>query len=141
MLQDGKPVRTSDFSGKRVILFFYPQDNTPTCTEEVCNLRDHYQPLRKLGFDLYGISADSPKKHQNFIRKHRLPFPLISDTAKEFIKGFGVWGEKTTFGKTYDGIHRTTFVLDEQGVVMARVTEVHSKDHARQILEAIKQTT
>jgi thioredoxin-dependent peroxiredoxin len=135
--QNGDSIKSDDFIGQKHILFFYPQDNTPTCTVESCNLRDNYTALKKLGFKIVGVSADSTKKHQSFIQKFDLPFHLIADTDLEVIKAFGVWGEKTTFGKTYDGIHRTTFVIDEKGIIVKRIDIVKSKDHAQQILNKL----
>ncbi|MEZ4720721.1 MAG: thioredoxin-dependent thiol peroxidase [Flavobacteriales bacterium] len=135
--QNGKDVSLESYKGKKLIVYFYPQDNTPTCTVESCNLRDNYKELKKKGFEVIGISADSMKKHQNFIRKFDLPFDLIADTELEIIKSFGVWGEKTTFGKTYDGIHRTTFIIDEDGRVIKRIDDVKSKEHAQQILDEL----
>lgn len=135
--QNEKRIDLNALLGQKTILFFYPQDNTPTCTVESCNLRDNYSKLKKMGFRVIGISADSVKKHQNFIQKFDLPFDLIADTNLEMIKSFGVWGEKTTFGKTYDGIHRTTFVLDEKGIIIKRIDNVQSKDHTQQIINEL----
>lgn len=139
-IEDGSQISLKDLRGKKVILFFYPQDNTPTCTVEACNLRDNYKALKEKGFEVIGISADSERKHQNFIGKHELPYHLIADTDRKVIEAFGVWGEKKSFGKTYDGIHRTTYVIDENGVVEKRLDKVQSKQHAQQILEALEQT-
>jgi thioredoxin-dependent peroxiredoxin len=135
--QFGKQRSLKDYAGKKLIIFFYPQDNTPTCTVESCNLRDNYDVLREKGFEVLGISGDSQKKHQNFITKLNLPYDLIADTDLSIIKSFGVWGEKNTFGKTYDGIHRTTFVIDEAGNVIRRIDKVKSKDHTNQIIEEL----
>jgi len=133
--QDGNPVTLSSFKEKKVVLFFYPQDNTPTCTVEACNLRDNYKELTKKGYVLLGISPDSEKKHQNFISKHKLPFTLLSDTEKVAHDLYGVWAEKTTFGKTYMGTLRTTFVIDEKGKITKVIDKVTSKDHSSQIME------
>jgi thioredoxin-dependent peroxiredoxin len=133
--QNGQTTSLESFRGKKLILFFYPQDNTPTCTVEACNLRDHYMELKSAGYELLGVSADSQKKHQNFIKKFNLPFDLIADTEREIINAFGVWGEKKTFGKTYDGIHRTTYVIGESGKIINRIDGVKSKNHAQQILD------
>jgi peroxiredoxin Q/BCP len=133
--QDGNEVKLEDYSGKKLILFFYPKDNTPGCTAEACSLRDHYQELYDKGFELLGVSADSARKHQNFIKKYSLPFPLLVDTEKETIEAFGVWGPKKFMGRTFDGIHRTTFVIDEAGKVEKIFTKVKTKTHARQILD------
>lgn len=135
--QSGREVSLADFKGKKLIIFFYPQDNTPTCTTEACNLRDNYKLLKKQGFEVIGISADSERKHQNFIRKFHLPFDLIADTGRDIINAFGVWGKKTTFGITYNGILRTTFVIDESGKVIKRIDSVKAKSHAQQILEQL----
>lgn len=137
--QNNQRVTLSSFSGKKLVVFFYPKDNTPTCTVEVCNLRDNYEDLKRAGFELLGVSADSQKKHQNFINKFNLPFDLIADVDREMIDSFGVWGEKKSFGKTYDGIHRTTFVIDKNGKIIKRIDDVKSKDHAQQILDELKQ--
>ena len=108
--QNGKKIRLSDFSGKKVVLYFYPADNTPTCTAEACNLRDNYQELLKQGFEVVGISMDSEKSHRNFAAKYSLPFPLIADTSRKILIDYGVWGEKKLFGKSFQGILRTTFI-------------------------------
>ena len=136
--ENGEEVALSDFAGKKLILFFYPKDNTPTCSTEVCNLRDNYSDLLAKGFALLGVSADSQRKHQNFIKKFQLPFPLLSDPDKEVIKKFGVWGPKLMFGKLLDGIHRTTFVIDENGKIEKIITKVVAKNHAGQILESLE---
>jgi peroxiredoxin Q/BCP len=135
--QDGNMIKLSDYSGKKVILYFYPKDDTPGCTKEACNLRDNYQELKDQGFEIIGVSADTEAKHKKFIDKYELPFPLIADTDKEVIEAFGVWGEKKFMGKTYDGIHRITFVIDENGNVLKRFDKVKTKDHTAQILEAL----
>ena len=132
--ENGEKVELKDFKGKKLIIFFYPKDNTPTCTVEACNLRDNYSMLKKKGFALLGVSPDTQKKHQNFIKKFDLPFPLLSDTDLETIKTFNVWGPKKFMGKEYDGLHRTTFVIDEKGKIEQVITKVKSKDHAAQIL-------
>jgi thioredoxin-dependent peroxiredoxin len=135
--QNGNTIRLSDFIGKKLVLYFYPKDDTPGCTKEACNLRDNYQALKDQGIEIIGVSADTESKHQKFIEKYDLPFPLIADTEKEIIQAFGVWGEKKFLGKTYDGIHRITFVMDENGNVLKRFDKVKTADHAAQILEAI----
>jgi len=135
--QNGNTIRLSDFTGKKLVLYFYPKDDTPGCTKEACNLRDNYQALKDQGIEIIGVSADTESKHQKFIEKYVLPFPLIADTEKEIIQAFGVWGEKKFLGKTYDGIHRITFVMDENGNVLKRFDKVKTADHAAQILEAI----
>ncbi len=135
--ENGETISLSDFKGKKLILFFYPQDNTPTCTTEVCNLRDHYAALKSKGFELLGVSPDSTKKHTNFKKKYNLPFPLLADTAHEVIKKYGVWGPKQLFGVSYEGLLRTTFVINEAAEIERVITEVVAKNHAQQLLERI----
>lgn len=135
--QDGNTVSLSDFEGKKLILFFYPKDNTPGCSEEACNLRDNFSILRQKGFELLGVSADSERKHRNFIRKFNLPFPLLSDTDKKVIKDYGVWGEKKFMGRVFDGIRRTTFVINENGKIEHVIDKVKTKNHSEQILNLI----
>jgi len=132
--EKGEEVTLKDFKGKKLILFFYPRDNTPTCTVEACNLRDAYQDLKEKGYELLGVSPDSEKKHQNFIAKHDLPFPLLADTDRELIEAYGIWGPKKFMGKTFDGLHRTTFVIDEKGKIEQVIKKVKAKQHADQIL-------
>lgn len=131
----GMPIRLSDFIGKKVVLFFYPKDNTPGCTAESCNLRDNYAALQRKGFEVVGVSADTEKKHQNFIAKYELPFRLIADVDKKVINSFGVWGKKKFMGVEYEGIIRTTFVIDENGTIERIFDKVKTKNHAEQILE------
>ena len=133
--QDGKTIKLSDYKGKKLVLFFYPKDNTPTCTVEACNLRDNYSLLKKEGYQLLGVSPDTPKKHQNFIKKFDLPFPLLADVDLETTKAYNIWGLKKFMGREFDGLHRTTFVIDEKGKIEQVITKVKSKDHAAQILE------
>lgn len=133
--QDGAPISLSDFSGKKLVLYFYPKDNTPGCTAQSCNLRDNYQLLQKSGYAIVGISSDSEKKHQNFIRKYDLPFPLIADTDVKIHEQFGTWKEKTLFGRKYMGTIRTTFVINEQGVIEEIISKVKTADHSSQILK------
>ncbi len=132
--ENGNEVKLSDYRGKKVILYFYPKDNTPGCTAESCNLRDHYADLRKAGFEVIGVSADSQKKHQNFISKYDLPFTLIADENKEVINAYGVWGPKKFMGREYEGIHRQTFVIDEQGKIEKVIKKVKTKESAEQIM-------
>lgn len=134
--EKGETVSLADFAGKKLILFFYPKDNTPGCTAEVCSLRDHFTELREKGFELLGVSPDSARKHQNFIKKFELPFPLLADTEQEVLNQFGVWGEKKMYGKTYMGVMRTTFVIDEAGKIEKIFGKVKTKEHAEQILES-----
>jgi thioredoxin-dependent peroxiredoxin len=132
--QNGKTVKLSDFLGKKVVLYFYPQDNTPTCTVEACNLRDNYSALKAKGYEVLGVSPDSAKKHTNFIKKFSLPFTLLADTDNKIIESYGLWAEKQMFGKKYMGVLRTTFLIDEKGVIERVIDDVKSKEHAEQIL-------
>lgn len=131
--QNGKVHKTADYQGKKVILYFYPKDLTPGCTVQSCDLRDNYESLKADGFEVIGVSADDEAKHQKFITKYKLPFNLLADTNKEVLNKYGVWGEKKFMGKTYDGIHRTTFILDENGVIENIITKVKTKIHTEQI--------
>jgi peroxiredoxin Q/BCP len=136
--QDGEALSLSDYKGKKLIVFFYPKASTPGCTVEACNLRDNYAVLQKQGYELLGVSADSEKMQSNFKNKYEFPFPLLADENKVVINAFGVWGEKKFMGKTYDGIHRKTFILNEEGIVDRVIDKVKTKDHAAQILEKKK---
>ena len=133
--QNGDPITLKQFKGKKVVLYFYPKDMTPGCTIQSCNLRDNYQSLLNKGYVVLGCSADSPARHVKFIEKHDLPFSLISDEAKKAVEDYGVWGLKKFMGKEYMGISRTTFVIDERGVVEDVITKVETKVHASQILK------
>ena len=135
--QDENPFNSTDLSGKKCIVFFYPRANTPGCTAEACNLKDNYSVLKQKGYQLYGVSADNPKKQKNFQNKYELPFILLADEDKVVINAFGVWGPKKFQGKEYNGIHRTTFLIDENGVVEKVISKVKTKDHAAQILEEV----
>ncbi|MEJ6547737.1 MAG: thioredoxin-dependent thiol peroxidase [Flavobacteriaceae bacterium] len=132
--QSGKPFILSDYQNTKLIVFFYPKANTPGCTTEACNLRDHYSELKVQGFDIVGVSADDQKKQASFKDKYQFPFPLLADTEKVVLEAFGVWGPKKFMGKEYDGIHRMTFVI-ENGRVIKVINKVQTKDHAAQILE------
>ena len=132
--QDGKAIELADFEGSKVIIYFYPKDNTPGCTTQACNLTDNYEALLKNGYKVVGVSPDSAKSHKKFIDKYSLPFPLLMDEEKKIIQNYGVWGEKKFMGKVYDGIHRTTFVIDEKGVIEDIIEKVKTKDHAAQIM-------
>ena len=132
----GQSTSLSDFLGKKIILYFYPKDMTPGCTAESCNLGENYSLLQENGFIVLGVSPDSSKSHQKFIDKYNLPFSLIADEDKAIIKAFGVWGPKKFMGKEYVGVHRTTFVIDEYGVIEKVFSKVKTKDHANQILES-----
>ncbi len=134
--QNGNKISLSDYKGKKLVLFFYPKDMTPGCTNEVCNLRDNYKLLQDKGYQILGVSADSAVRHQKFIAKHELPFPLIADEDKTIINAFGIWGPKKFMGRAYDGIHRTTFVIDENGKIEQLFKKVKTKAHAEQILES-----
>ena len=134
MDQDGNEVKLTDYQGKKLIVFFYPKANTPGCTAEACNLRDHYAELQEAGYELLGVSADSQKKQSNFRDKFEFPFPLLADEDHTVINTFGVWGPKKFMGREYDGIHRMTFLIDEKGVVERVIEKVKTKDHAAQIL-------
>jgi len=133
--QNGEPVSLNDYKGKKMIVFFYPKASTPGCTAEACNLRDNYKELQKQGFELLGVSADSEKRQTNFKNKYEFPFPLLADEEKVVINAFGVWGEKKFMGRVYDGIHRKTFIVDENGIVEYVIDKVKTKDHASQILD------
>jgi peroxiredoxin Q/BCP len=134
----GQSISLSQFLGKKVILYFYPKDMTPGCTAESCNLGENYTILQEKGFVVLGVSPDSSKSHQKFIDKYNLPFSLIADEDKAVIKAFGVWGPKKFMGKEYDGVHRTTFIIDEAGVIEKVFSKVKTKDHTNQILESYK---
>lgn len=133
--QDGNPIKLSDYKGKKVVLYFYPKDNTPGCTAESCNLRDNYKILQKQGYEVLGVSSDGEKSHQKFIAKHELPFKLIADEDKSVHEAYGTWDLKKFMGKEYMGTLRTTFVIDEEGKIVEVIEKVKTKDHAAQILE------
>ncbi|MDT8347355.1 MAG: thioredoxin-dependent thiol peroxidase [Flavobacteriaceae bacterium] len=132
--QEGKQIKFEDLKGEKLVVFFYPRANTPGCTAEACNLRDNYKALQDKGYTLLGVSADSPTKQANFKNKYDLPFDLLADEKKEVLNAFGVWGPKKFMGKTFDGIHRTTFIINEAGKVEEVISKVKTKDHAAQIL-------
>ncbi len=133
--QDGNLISLDDFKGHKLVLYFYPKDSTPGCTSQACNLRDNYDYLLKNGYKVLGVSADSEKSHQKFIEKNDLPFPLISDTDKEILKAYDVWGLKKFMGKEFMGIKRTTFVIDEEGKIEEIIEKVKTKDHTAQIIK------
>ena len=137
--QNGNELKISDFIGKKVILYFYPKDNTPGCTAEACNLRDNHDSLIKKGFAVVGVSPDSEKSHKSFAGKYSLPFPLIADTSKTILNDYGVWGEKKMYGKSYMGVIRTTFVIDEKGIIEKIITKVETASHTEQIFKMFKQ--
>lgn len=132
--QDGNVHSLSDYKGKKLVVFFYPKANTPGCTAEACDLRDNYAQFQAGNYALLGVSADNPKAQSNFKNKFDFPFPLLADEDKAVIQAFGVWGPKKFMGKEYDGIHRTTFVIDENGIIEKVITDVKTKAHAKQIL-------
>ncbi len=134
--QDGKEIRLSDFAGKKLVLYFYPKDNTPGCTAQACSLRDGYDDLRKAGYEVLGVSADNAASHQKFIAKQNLPFQLIADTDTKLAEQFGTWGEKSMYGRKYMGMFRTTFIINEHGIIERVIDpkEVNTKAHADQIL-------
>ena len=132
--QNGETVKLSDYRGKRVVLYFYPKDNTPGCTAESCNLRDNYEELQKQGYVVLGVSSDNEKSHQKFIDKYELPFDLIADTDKSVHEAFGTWGEKSMYGRKYMGTFRTTFVIAEEGKIAEIIEKIKTKDHTAQIL-------
>jgi thioredoxin-dependent peroxiredoxin len=133
--QDNHKIKLSDFSGKKVILYFYPKDNTPGCTAEACNLRDNYGDLLKKGFKVIGVSPDSEKSHKGFAGKYFLPFPLIADPEKKILSSYGAWGEKKMYGKTVTGVLRTTFIIDESGIIVKIISKVDTAMHTEQILK------
>ena len=134
--QNGLDIRLEDYKDRTLILYFYPKDNTPGCTVEACNLRDNYTSLLNKGFSIIGVSADSEEKHQKFINKYSLPFPLIADPDKEIIKAYNCWGNKKFMGRSYDGIFRKTFVIKE-GKIIKIFDKVKTKEHTHQILDAL----
>lgn len=134
--QHGELVKLSGFRGQKVVLYFYPKDDTPGCTAQACNLRDNYTELLKQGYVVLGVSIDNEKKHQKFIDKYELPFPLLADTEHEIVEKYGVWQEKSMYGRKYMGTMRYTFVIDEQGKIEDIITKVNTKDHTAQILKS-----
>lgn len=132
--QTGKMVSLSQFKGKKLVLYFYPQDDTPTCTTQACNLRDHYGVLKNKGYEVVGVSPDPVEKHQKFVNKHALPFTLIADPERKIIEAYGVWGEKSMYGKKYMGLLRTTFLIDEKGKIEAVITKPKAKQHAEEVM-------
>lgn len=132
--QHGEEVSLTQFAGKKIVLFFYPKASTPGCTAEACNLQDNIERFKKEGYEIIGVSADSQRRQANFAEKNKLTYSLIADEDKSVIKAFGVWGPKKFMGREYEGIHRTTFVIDEAGIIQDIITKVKTKDHASQIL-------
>lgn len=132
--QNGNTINLADLKGKKVVLYFYPRDNTPGCTAEACNLRDNYSELQKAGYVIYGVSSDDEKSHQKFIEKQNLPFDLLADTDKTIHEQYGTWVEKSMYGKKYMGTARVTFLIDENGIIEKVIEKVKTKDHTAQIL-------
>jgi thioredoxin-dependent peroxiredoxin len=136
--QNGKPVSLSDYKGEKIVLYFYPEDDTPTCTVQACNLRDNFGLLKQHGFSVLGVSPDEVKKHKKFESKYELPFTLISDPEHRIIDKYGLWGEKQMYGRTYMGLHRTTFLIDGKGIIKKIFLKPKSKQHAAEIIQAWK---
>ncbi len=136
--QNNEPVSLADFKGKKLILYFYPKDNTPGCTNEACNFKEHYQFWINKGYQVVGISPDSTASHQKFIEKYALPFPLLSDPEKKIIKAYGAWGLKKLYGREYEGLIRSTFVIDEEGKIVDIFKKVKTKEHTEQIVKKLK---
>lgn len=134
--QDGHKVSLADYKGKKLVLYFYPQDDTPTCTIQACNLRDNFSLLKSKGFVVIGVSPDDEKSHKKFETKFGLPFPLVADPEHAIIDRYGVWGEKQLYGRKYDGLHRTTFLIDERGVIRKIFLKPRNKQHAEEIVKA-----
>ena len=131
--QDGLVHKLSDYAGRKLVIYFYPKDDTPGCTAQACNLRDNYYDLRQKGYEVIGVSVDSEKSHQKFIQKFELPFTLLADTEKKMVEDYGVWQEKSMYGRKYMGVMRYTFIIDEQGIIRDIITKGDPKDHASQI--------
>lgn len=135
--EKGEEIRLSNYKGRKIVLYFYPQDMTSGCTAQACNLRDNYEELRKQGYEVIGVSINDQKSHQKFIEKNSLPFTLIADTEQKLVQEFGVWGEKSMYGRKYMGTFRTTFIINEEGIIERIILpkEIKTKDHAAQILK------
>ena len=133
--QDGNTIDSTSFKGKKWVIYFYPKDQTPGCIAQACNIRDNYSLLQNEKISIIGVSADDQKSHLNFIDKQQIPFPLIADVDKKVIEAFGVWGEKKFMGKIYDGIHRTTFLINEEGIIVGIIDKPKTKAHVEEILE------
>jgi len=136
--QDGKKISLADYKGKKLVLYFYPQDLTPTCTVQACNLRDNFSLLKKKGFEILGVSPDDEEKHKKFEQRNKLPFPLIADTTHKILEKYGVWDWKQMFGHKYMGVLRTTFVIDEKGTIQKIFLKPKSKSHAEEIIKAME---
>ena len=133
--QNGQPVKLSDYRGKKVVLYFYPKDDTPGCTAQACSLRDNYAALQAAGYEVLGVSVDNQTAHTKFITKYDLPFTLVSDTDHQVVEAYEVWKEKSMYGRKFMGIARTTFLIDEQGVITDIIEKVNTKEHAKQIMK------
>jgi len=132
--QDGNTIKLSDFQGKKVVIYFYPKDSTPACTAQACSLRDNYEALLAKGYVVLGVSVDDEKSHKKFANKYSLPFPLLADSEHTIVEAYGVWGEKMLYGRKYMGTIRTTFIIDEKGVIQEIISKVDTKNHAGQVL-------
>jgi len=137
--QDGEPVSLSDFKGKKVVLYFYPKDDTPGCTKEACSFRDVWPKLRRKKVEILGVSVDDAKSHRKFVDKYSLPFTLLADTDKKIVNDYGVWGEKSMYGRKYMGTNRVTYLIDEKGKIAAVWPKVKVADHVEEVVEAIEQ--
>jgi len=135
--QDGEKVTLSSFAGRKVVLYFYPKDNTPGCTAEACNLRDNFSGLTGKGFVVIGVSPDSENSHNKFISKYKLPFILVSDPEKVILKAYNAWGKKILYGKAFNGVLRKTYIIDEKGIILAVIEKVNTGDHTKQILDSL----
>ena len=135
--QNGEKISLKDFKGKKIIIYFYPKDNTPGCTAESCNLNENYEMWLNKGYDVVGVSPDNEKSHKNFISKFGLKFNLIADTEHKILEDYGAWGEKSMYGKKYMGVLRTTYVINEDGIIEAVFDKVDTKNHTSQIIEAL----
>lgn len=133
--QNGNPIESSDYKGKKYVVFFYPKASTPGCTAEACDVRDNEEALKAKGYEIIGVSADSVRRQKNFATKNDLNYPLIADEERKIIEAFGVWGRKKFMGREFDGIHRTTFIINEKGIIENLIEKVKTKEHAKQILE------
>ena len=135
--QDDNPISLDDFKGKKLVLYFYPKDDTPGCTKEACSLRDNYRKFEKLGYSILGVSPDKSKKHRSFIEKYELPFPLLADTEKQTIMAYGAWGLKKFMGREFEGVLRSTFIISEDGTIENIIDQVRTKDHGEQVLDLV----
>ena len=132
--QKGEKINLGDFSGRKLVLYFYPKDDTPGCTAQACNLSENYKQLQAQGYKVLGVSPDTAKKHQKFIERYNLNFDLLADVEKETIQAYGVWVEKSMYGKSYMGVARTTFIIDEKGIILDVIEKVNTKEHTAQII-------